>query len=202
MWSVAEHAERGQSLAELTSTLEQMGLRCTDVLPLVVGDDGDVAMESAARLATLATATGASVCATAIGPEITDSAIVGSATDWVAAPRSSTAPASEWRSSTSHTRAWRASLTRWSCAKRSVGTPPGCSSTAGTRLVTGQVAALGGLSARDIAMVQFSDGVIPQLVDVREASRNHRRLPGRGEFDLAAFVDAVVATGYTGVVSP
>ena len=38
--------------------------------------------------------------------------------------------------------------------------------------------------------------------EVRDASRNHRRLPGSGELDLPAFVDAVVATGYTGVVSP
>ena len=201
VWSVAGYAERGQSLAELTAMLEQLGLRCTDVLPLVVGDDGDAVMESAARLATLATATGASVCAAAIGPEVTDP----------------------------HDRRVRDGLRRgaevldragvrmaieylpYSCVASvadavelcdAVGWNAGLLVDSWHTFVTGQVAALGVVSARDIAMVQFSDGVIPQLVDVREASRNHRRLPGRGEFDLAAFVDAVVATGYAGIVSP
>ena len=200
VWSVAAYAERGQSLAELTAMLEHLGLRCTDVLPLVVSDDGDAVMESAALLATLATATGASLCAAAIGPEITDP----------------------------HERRVRDGLRRcaeildragvrmaieylpYSCVASvadavelcdAVGWNAGLLVDSWHTFVTGQVAALGGLSATDIAMVQFSDGVIPQLVGVREASRNHRRLPGRGEFDLAAFVDAVVATGYAGIVS-
>ena len=68
--------------------------------------------------------------------------------------------------------------------------------------VTGQVGELAELSATDIAMVQYSDGTMPEPGRIRQDSRNHRRLPGQGEFDLAGFVAAVVATGYTGIVSP
>ena len=182
--------------------LEQMGLRCTDVLPLVVSDDGDAAMESAALLATLATTTGASVCATAIGPEITDprdrrvrerlcrcaeildGAGVRMAIEYL--PYSCVASVAD--------AVELCDAVGWDAA--------GLLVDSWHTFVTGQVAALGGLSAHDIALVQYSDGVIPQPANVREASRNHRRLPGRGDFDLAAFVDAVAAIGYAGIVSP
>ena len=201
-WSVAAQVERGRTVAELTSMLEQMGLRCTDVLPLVVGDDTDAAVESAGLLAALATTIGASVCATAIGPEVSDpgdrrareglrrcaevldAAGVRMAIEYL--PYSCVASVAEAME--------LCDAVGWDAA--------GLLVDSWHTFVTGQVAALGALSADDIALVQYSDGVIPGPDKVREASRHHRRLPGRGEFDLAAFVEAVAATGYTGIVSP
>ena len=202
MWSVDEHLERGHSLAGLTATLQRADLQCTDVLPLVVGADTDLTVQSAARLATMATATGATLCATAIGPEIAD-------------PRDRRAHDGLCRcAEILHGAGVRLAIEYlpYSCVASVADAVELCDAVgwdaAGLlvdswhTLVTGQLAGLAGLSARDIALVQYSDGVIPRSDDVRDASRNHRRLPGQGDFDLAAFVDAVVATGYTGVVSP
>ncbi len=202
MWSVDQHLERGHSLAGLSSTLERAELRCTDVLPLVVGADTDLTVESAARLATLATATGATWCATALGPEITD-------------PRDRRARDGLCRCAEILDGAGvrlAIEFLPYSCVASIADAVELCDAVgwdaAGLlvdswhTLVTGQLAGLAGLSAGDIALVQYSDGVIPRSDDVRDASRNHRRLPGQGDFDLAAFVEAVVATGYTGVVTP
>ena len=68
--------------------------------------------------------------------------------------------------------------------------------------VSGQVGSVHGLAADDIAMVQYSDGVLPTPRHVRDDSRNHRRVPGCGQFDLDGVVAAIVRTGYDGVVSP
>ena len=202
VWSVDSYRGRGHSMAELVSTLEQAGLRCTDLLPLVVGADAENTLESASRLATLATATEATVCGTAIGPDLDD-------------PRDPRV---------------RDQLRR--CAEIFAGAgvrlaieflPYSCVSSVGDAselcdevgwdaagllvdswhtLVTGQVGALAELSGDQIAMVQYSDGVVPAPGNVRDGSRNHRRLPGQGDLDLASFVAAVVATGYGGIVSP
>ena len=51
-----------------------------------------------------------------------------------------------------------------------------------------------------IALVQLSDAPILDLPYMRW-SRGHRVLPGDGDFDLGAFMAAVRATGYDGVVS-
>ena len=69
-------------------------------------------------------------------------------------------------------------------------------------IVNNQLDALASLTADDIAMVQYSDGIIPAPANVRDGSRNHRRLPGHGDLDLAGFVAAVIATGYEGLISP
>ena len=38
-------------------------------------------------------------------------------------------------------------------------------------------------------------------VDAPPLRRNHSRMPGRGDFDVAGFLRAVLATGYSGRVS-
>ena len=67
--------------------------------------------------------------------------------------------------------------------------------------VSGQVGSVHGLDADDIAMVQYSDGVLPTPRNVQDDSRNHRRVPGCGQFDLHGFVAAIVRTGYDGIIS-
>jgi 4-hydroxyphenylpyruvate dioxygenase len=51
-----------------------------------------------------------------------------------------------------------------------------------------------------IFFVQLADALRPSA-DVREWGRHHRRFPGEGDFDLAAFVVAVLAAGYRGPLS-
>ncbi|GAB4069210.1 sugar phosphate isomerase/epimerase and 4-hydroxyphenylpyruvate domain-containing protein [Ancylobacter sonchi] len=51
-----------------------------------------------------------------------------------------------------------------------------------------------------IAMVQMADAPLLQL-DPLSWSRHWRCLPGQGDLDLAGFMDALVATGYDGVLS-
>lgn len=59
IWSVERYVGAGHSIDELASMLEQAGLRCTDMLPLVISADPATTLGSAARLATIASATGA-----------------------------------------------------------------------------------------------------------------------------------------------
>lgn len=51
-----------------------------------------------------------------------------------------------------------------------------------------------------IAMVQMADAPLLRL-DPLSWSRHWRCLPGQGDLDLASFMDALVATGYDGVLS-
>ena len=56
------------------------------------------------------------------------------------------------------------------------------------------------IPAEQLFLVQVSDALRLDL-SYLEWSRNHRTLPGRGVFDLAAFTQQVRNTGYNGVFS-
>ena len=57
------------------------------------------------------------------------------------------------------------------------------------------------LPADRIFFVQLGDA--PRMnVDPLTLRRNHSRMPGEGDFDVAGFLRAVLATGYSGTVSP
>jgi 4-hydroxyphenylpyruvate dioxygenase len=59
---------------------------------------------------------------------------------------------------------------------------------------------LGELPANRIFFVQLGDA--PRMdVDALTLRRNHSRMPGEGDFDVAGFLRAVLATGYGGTVS-
>ncbi len=51
---------------------------------------------------------------------------------------------------------------------------------------------------RYLSWVELSDGAVQSMDDLVEETVNHRRLPGEGEFDLPAYVDACRALGYDG----
>lgn len=59
---------------------------------------------------------------------------------------------------------------------------------------------LGGLPGEKVFHVQLADAPRPGM-DVLEQSLHHRSFPGQGAFDLTAFLDAVLATGYAGPLS-
>jgi sugar phosphate isomerase/epimerase len=51
---------------------------------------------------------------------------------------------------------------------------------------------------RYLSWVELSDGLVANMDDLIDETVNHRRLPGEGEFDLPAYVDACRGIGYTG----
>lgn len=202
IWSVDRYTAEGHSIDELVKMLEQAGVRCTDVLPLVISADRDTTTESAARLAAIATATGARVCGAALDADIDDPRDQGvrdqlrRCADTLSAvgvrlaieylPYSCVATVSD-ASALCDAVGWDAAgllVDSWHTS------------------VSGQVGSLHGLAGEDTAMVQYSDGVLPTPGNVQDDSRNHRRLPGRGQFDLPGFVAAIASTGYDGIVSP
>ena len=202
IWSVDRYIDEGHSIGEMVALLERAELRCTDVLPLVVGSDRAKTMTSAVRLAAIATATGARVCGTALDfdiddpkePEVRDQ--LGRCADSLSAvgvrlaieflPYSCVATVSD---------AWElCDAVGWDAA--------GLLVDSWHTSVSGQVGSVHGLAAEDIAMVQYSDGVLPSPRNVQDGSRNHRRMPGCGQFDLDGFVAAIVRTGYDGIISP
>ncbi|WP_369135709.1 TIM barrel protein [Modestobacter sp. I12A-02662] len=64
----------------------------------------------------------------------------------------------------------------------------------------GDPAGFAAVPADKLFFLQLADA--PQLqMDVLQWSRHHRLFPGQGAFDLAAFLDSVLAAGYTGPLS-
>ena len=51
---------------------------------------------------------------------------------------------------------------------------------------------------RYLSWVELSDGLSESLDDLVDETVNHRRLPGEGEFDLRAYIEACEDQGYTG----
>jgi sugar phosphate isomerase/epimerase len=49
-----------------------------------------------------------------------------------------------------------------------------------------------------LSWVELSDGQAQDMEDLVDETVNHRRLPGEGEFELPAYVEACRAVGYTG----
>jgi sugar phosphate isomerase/epimerase len=60
---------------------------------------------------------------------------------------------------------------------------------------------LAALPAERIGFVQLADGLAEPLADVGFEMANRRLLPGEGAFDLCGFRDLVLGRGYDGVVS-
>jgi len=51
---------------------------------------------------------------------------------------------------------------------------------------------------RYLSWVELSDGLSESMDDLVDETVNHRRLPGEGEFDLRAYIEACEDHGYTG----
>jgi sugar phosphate isomerase/epimerase len=51
---------------------------------------------------------------------------------------------------------------------------------------------------RYLSWVELSDGQLENMEDLVEETVNHRRLPGEGEFDIPAYVEACQSVGYDG----
>jgi sugar phosphate isomerase/epimerase len=54
------------------------------------------------------------------------------------------------------------------------------------------------IPARYLSWVELSDGRYENLPDLVDETINHRRLPGEGEFDIPAYVEACREAGYAG----
>jgi sugar phosphate isomerase/epimerase len=51
---------------------------------------------------------------------------------------------------------------------------------------------------RYLSWVELSDGQRQNMDDLVDETVNHRRLPGEGEFDIPAYVEACRSVGYQG----
>ena len=49
-----------------------------------------------------------------------------------------------------------------------------------------------------LSWVELSDGQVQNMEDPIDETVNHRRLPGEGEFDIPAYVEACRSVGYDG----
>jgi len=65
---------------------------------------------------------------------------------------------------------------------------------------TDTLAGVAATPAESIAYIQFDDA-LPAIGELHEEVMTRRIWPGRGEFDLTGFADAVKATGYSGAIS-
>ena len=54
------------------------------------------------------------------------------------------------------------------------------------------------IPAEYLSWVELSDGRLDDMDDLVDATVNHRELPGEGEFDLRAYVEACREIGYPG----
>lgn len=202
VWSVEAHERDGGKAADLPVILADRGLACTDVLPLVVTMDHRHTLDAAGRLAALASATGATVCGVAFGPDVTDPAdrgvrdVVRRCAEILAGGGLRMAvefvPYSAVR--TLSQACELCDEIGWDRA--------GILLDSWHTLVTGQLDELRHLVPGAVAMVQFSDAMVPLRRDLRDESRNHRLLPGQGNLNLSGFVAALTRLGYGGVLSP
>ena len=56
------------------------------------------------------------------------------------------------------------------------------------------------LTARDLIGVEINDGTLAMPVHFQDSVVNKRLLPGDGEFDIAAFLQALWSVGYDGPI--
>jgi sugar phosphate isomerase/epimerase len=154
--------------ADVATAISDAGLRCTDVLVLVAGADGDLPA-TARRLGRMAATVGAPTGIAAVAAPVPWTALV---------------------------------TTLGECA--SILADHGC------RLAIESLhffrsgapwAALGELSAQQIAVVQWDDAPVSMPRSLVEESRSQRLLPGEGGLALADLAEAIRATGWDGVVS-
>jgi sugar phosphate isomerase/epimerase len=54
------------------------------------------------------------------------------------------------------------------------------------------------IPAQYLGWVELSDGQVQNMDDLVDETVNHRRLPGEGEFDIPAYVEAARSAGYAG----
>jgi sugar phosphate isomerase/epimerase len=54
------------------------------------------------------------------------------------------------------------------------------------------------IPVEQLAWIELSDGLTDDMEDPVDETINHRRLPGEGEFDVRAYVDAARDHGYPG----
>jgi sugar phosphate isomerase/epimerase len=201
-WTAQRLQADGTSLADLRGMLDDAGLACTDLLALTLGPHVDATVDKAGELADMARVLGASVCAAAVVPEVPAADYPGLRT----ALRRSVDILSD--------AGVRLALEYlpYSPVQRVDQAAELCAEVGWARMgmlldpwhtfVNGQLDALRGVTKDEVALVQFTDAVLPLVDDVVVESRERRLLPGQGTLDLKGFVAAVKAIGFDGVISP
>ena len=204
-FSVDAYLADGGTLAGLGRRLEDLSLICTELTAISFSSDRDSVVAQARLIASLAEATGASICVGVFAP---GDASVQPASDEAATIVDSCVEI-----------LWTAGV-RLALEFR-VGSPlatPGqtlalCERVGVERVsvlvdswhtfVGGNLGSVAEIPGPAIGLVQFCDATMPEPgADLTDASLNGRVLPGDGDFDLDHFVTTIAATGYDGVISP
>jgi sugar phosphate isomerase/epimerase len=199
MQAIDAFTAHGATVQDLAERLVALGLRCCDLVVLVVGPHHDEALEAARRMATVARVLGPQHCVTAVDATIDHellctlrdvAGIVSDAGGRLAIEYASYVQLSTLRQTVEVCDAigWdRAAvlLDSFHCFRTS--TP---------------YDEIQALDASQIAFVQFSDAHLPPVADVLDDSRNRRLIPGRGDLPLHRFVEVLGRTGFDGIVVP
>jgi len=196
-FSVQDYHDRGGDLHRLSALLETHALRCPDVGVLRIGESA-AEVETARRLAGLATATGARLCATAIdlppGPavrhrlarcaDVLNEAGVRLAVEFLPYGAVSTLDMARELCAALGWDRCGLLLDTWMFFR-------GANSWHDLRQ----------LERHEIAYLQFNDAPPRVTDDLAYESRHRRVLPGQGVFPLDGFVEVMAAVGFDGVVS-
>jgi len=196
-FSVGEYFERGGDLDALPELLHRLGLECSDVGVLRVGERA-ASLEAAATMSRLAAATGAPICITAmdVPPEPAAVETLCRCADVLAAGGERMALEFLPYSPLSTLRAARAvcAAVGWEWCGVLIDS---------WMFFRGDntFGELESVTAEEIGHIQFDDAPEPVGTDAAFESRHRRVLPGAGTFDLLRFSRTILDAGYDGVVS-
>ena len=192
----AQREPRGFAVA--AEMLEDHGLRCSDVIGLIVRRDDAEADESARSLSDAAHALGAEWILTLLFTRVTDESLARLDRCAGHAAQAGARLALEIA-----TGGPVGTITQGLAVVESVG-----ADRMGVLIDTwhffrggSTFAELETIPLDRIALVQFDDALAPETEDVMHETMDRRTWPGQGELDLARFADVLTARGWEGVVS-
>jgi sugar phosphate isomerase/epimerase len=199
LWSIDAYLDGGGTLHAMSDELDQLGLKCSDLLVIALDGDCAQAVGTARRMASLADLLDTGLCGIAVteeqdGPEtvkaVNECASVLSGHGVRLAieftPYSALTTLPDVRSLCEKVGWDRIGIMLDSLHVARSGTPP---------------AEIVALDAGQIALVQFADAAAATPTDMRDDSRNQRKVPGEGDLPLHDFAATVRATGYDGTIA-
>lgn len=199
-WSVRAYLDGDRSLESIPEELDTYGLRCTDVVGLLIRQhEGDVLAE-AGYVARLARGVGAPLVLVAFDASVRDwrtprlRQMTRGAIDVLA--DHGIRAAVEFIPYTSLGTVADA----WELCDELGWARAGLCLDAFHALLGGQLPDVASLSARAVAMVQLGDSRA-EVDELQDASRHHRLIPGEGDLAVSEFVQVLKEIGFTGLVS-
>jgi sugar phosphate isomerase/epimerase len=190
--------DEGVGLDQVAKTVTSHGLRCTDVLSMVLRKNDDDAFSAATKLRDAAAATGADYALALIFTRVNDESIarLGRCAEIVAesgarlavefVPDSPLSTITEALSLVDHIGANRLGIMidTWHFFRGG-----------------GTWDELEKVPLEAVAFVQFDDALAALSEDIMSETTNRRTWPGLGEFELERFASTLIGRGWSGIVS-